>query len=316
MPKTKRSINHSPTNVNPYLINEEKKEEKVLKQTEEEEKKDLEQQRKRLQRQEYLQKIKQERYKIKHLYGDRETVNSNRICNDAANLNAYIQSILNCLDKLLERLNKRVEIITNKDGSITYYIPDDTLTKEELIEYRQYFPQFIGEIPKATLVENETLPEKDKYISEHLTKMKELRKLDILLQHIFIAWVNGERGGDPLMGTISLLYGILQSMLKTPNIMFGILDDDSDSKKSYQIFGFKHLNPSNPNEASADFTNIEKIIDNVINLISTKYPDIASCFQQARVIFNSCKSTRSSGGKRRTKKRKSKRRKTRRRRKY
>ena len=103
-------------------------------------------------------------------------------------------------------------------------------------------------------------------------------------------------------------------MLENRNIMFGILDDDTDKKNSYQIFGFKHLNPSNPCEASADFTNIEKIIDDVTKLISGQYQDITSCFEQARINFNRNKSTRSSGGKRRTKRRKSKRRKTRRRR--
>ena len=101
--------------------------------------------------------------------------------------------------------------------------------------------------------------------------------------------------------------------------MFGILDDDTDTKNPYIIFGFKHLNPSNPCEASADFTNIEEIIDHVTKLISRIYPNfssIALCFQEAKDNFINHKSTRSFGGKRRTKRRKTKRRKTRRRRKY
>ena len=268
------------------------------------------------QQREYLEQIEKEQNILQPGFGSRPSVNSQRICINAANLNAYIQSILNCLDELLRRLKKSVETIENEDGSITTYIWEKNLTREELIEYRQFFPQFTSEMAKATLVENETSYETDKFIPKHLKKIRELEGLGITPHQIYIGWVNGERGGDPLMGTISLLYGILKLKLKNLGIMFGILDDDTNTKKPYIIFGFKHLDPSNPCEASADFTNIEEIIDHVTQLISTIYPDIVGCFKEAKDNFINHKSKRSFGGKRRTKKRKSKRRKTRRRRKY
>jgi len=261
------------------------------------------------QREQYKNQLQHEISKLIPNFGTRQSFTSQTILIERANLNVYIETILRCLDELLNKLGKKVVPLVNPDGSKTFYIT--SLSTNELMEYRIHFAEYT--------THSEALPEKDKFRPEIVTKINELNQLGIVPEQIFIGWVNGEEGGDPLIGTISLLYGMLKLKLENPNIMFGSLDDDSDKKTSYLIFEFKHLNEEEKNEASADLTNIVKIIDNVTNLISSKYPDtnIVSCFNQAKENFIENQPSRTIGGKRRkTKRRKIKRRKTKRRRKY
>ena len=250
-------------------------------------------------------------------YGSRVSDNSQQIIKEDANLNAYIETILRCLDEFLYNLNKKVEIIINNDDSTTFYITEKSLTIQELINYRLYFPQYTGHIPKTIIAQNDATPDNERFHSNHSNKIRKLKEVDIKPQQLFISWVNGEQDGSPLMGTISLLYGMLKLKLKDPTIMFSSLEDDSNKRTAYLIFGFKHLDEEKKTEASSDLTNFPDIIDNVINLICNIYPDSCECFQKARKHFYIFQQQILGGGKRRTnKRRKSKRKKTKIRRKY
>ena len=299
----------------------EQEEEELQQEEEQQEEEELQQEEQQHQErlQQYQELIQNHIQKLIELgfYGTRSSDNSQRIINEHANLNAYIETILRCLDELLDKLNKKVEIITNDDGSITFYITYTSLSRKELFDYRVFFTEYTGHIPKTIIAQNETKHDKDRYHTKHLRKIRKLTELDIKPQQLFISWVNGEQEGFSLMGTISLLYGMLKLKLKDPTIMFSSLEDDSNKRTAYLIFGFKHLDEEKKTEASSDLTNFVDIIDNVVQLICHKYPGSRECFQQAKENFDNFQRQILRGGKRRTKKRrKSKRRKTKIRRKY
>ena len=307
---------------NPDLTssNSQKRKHPKKKQEEEPPKKKQQQEEEEEKKQQYQELIQKHKNKLEVYYGSRHSHNSQRIINEHANLNAYIETILRCLDELLYKLNKKVEIITNDDGSITFYITEKGLTRQELFDYRDFFKEYTGHIPKTIIAQNDATPDNERFHSNHSNKIRKLKEVDIKPQQLFISWVNGEQDGSPLMGTISLLYGMLKLKLKDPTIMFSSLEDDSNKRTAYLIFGFKHLDEEKKTEASSDLTNFPDIIDNVIQLICSKYydyPDSCECFQKARKHFDIFQQQILGGGKRRTKKRrKSKRKKTKIRRKY
>jgi hypothetical protein len=246
----------------------------------------------------------------------RTSDNSQRIPRENEKKKRYIEAILNCLQILLQANEKHIIEHSFGDDTIGFYILDSTVTEEKL-QKLLFNPdkngETIGSIPKALISFGKITPgDKPGITKEHNKKIRECTKI-IDLKRLHVGWVNGERGGPKLLGTIAMLYGILKLILDQ-NTMFGELDDDSD-RSPYTIFGFKYVNQNSRLEASADFTNFEQMINEVTDRICNEYPELGECFEDAKKDF---KETR--GGKRtkkrKTKKRKTKRRKTKRRRKY
>ena len=67
-------------------------------------------------------------------------------------------------------MNKKVEIITNDDGSITFYITEKGLTRQELFDYRDFFKEYTGHIPKTIIAKMMQPPITRDFILITLTK--------------------------------------------------------------------------------------------------------------------------------------------------
>jgi hypothetical protein len=256
----------------------------------------------------------------------RSTETSLRISNENEKKKTYIQAILDCLKHLLYSNDKHIIEHSFGDDTTGFYILDKDDTKESFERllsnpHSDDNGQKIGSTPKVVISFAKITPhDKTSLTVEHNKKVLECEKI-MKLSRLHVGWVNGAKDGLRLLGTIAMFYGILKLILENPKIMFGELDDDTDNHTAYKIFGFNHLNTSSPSEASADFTNFEKMIDQVTSLICSKYPGSCECFEKAKRDFKSKRKNEGTrGGKRRTKKRtkrkNSKRRKTKRRRKY
>jgi len=247
----------------------------------------------------------------------RTTNTSRRIPNENRKKEKYIQAILNCLQRLLLEVGKHIIEYTFSPDTFGFYILDNIVTKEglqELLDNPEVNGQTIGSIPKAVISFGKITPsDKSGITKEHYKKIRELKKI-MELDRLHVGWVNGERGGPKLLGTIAMLYGILKLVL-TKDIMFGILDDDTDKHDAYGKFGYNHVDTSNPNEASADFTNFEQMINEVTKIICNEYPESCNCFADAKIEFKSAEGGKRTK-KRKTKRKNSKKRKTKRRRKY
>lgn len=257
----------------------------------------------------------------------RHTVNSQRIPNENRKKEEYIKSILQCLKDLLDRRDKQIRTHEFEHDAVGFYIlskGDEAYDKfKKLMANPEDNGNIIGSIPKVLISFGKITPDdRGDLTAKHNTKIRECKKI-MDLDRLHVGWVNGEKDGLKLLGTIAMLYGLLTLISNNFNIMFGKLDDDSD-KGAHKKFGFEHKNPTNPFEASADFTNFEQIIGQVTYSICREYPDSCNCFQDAIDKFKPQKRKleKMTGGKRRriTKRRKSKRksnrRKTKRRRKY
>ena len=257
----------------------------------------------------------------------RPTVNSQRIPNENREKEEYIQSILRCLEDLLDKHDKQIITHEFEHDAVGFYIlskGDEAYDEfKKLMANPEDKGKIIGSIPKVVISFGKiTSDDRPDFTAKHNKKIRECTKI-MDLDRLHVGWVNGEKDGLRLLGTIAMLYGLLTLISNNFNIMFGKLDDDSD-RGAYKNFGFEHKTQTNPFEASVDFTNFEQIIGQVTYSICREYPDSCDCFQDAIDKFKPKKRKleKMTGGKRRrrTKRRKSKRksnrRKSKRRRKY
>jgi hypothetical protein len=277
--------------------------------------------------------------KSKIFFSLRTSKNSQKNNEETSKKIKYIKNLLKCLKKILIAKGKRIIKRPLSDDTTGYYILNKKTTDESFEELMSN-PDIdenatkIGSTSKVVIVVGAkiTSTNKNELTKKHNKKRKMLSNIDVKLDHLHIAWLNGEKGGLKLAGTIIMFYGLLTELLNHLNA-FATLDDDTKDHKLYPKFEFDHLDPSNPNEASADFTYIQGMIDNITQLICNTYPKSCSCFKDANPNFNMLQRRRSErlnpsnslkGGKQtktkkiktKIKRRKTKRRKTKRRRKY